>query len=327
MFGRHRDKSGNWDNEYGRGRKGHTAEGDSDVSDINETIDDALGSDPARLQEEAGPMGRAFIAAVDTAVHLQTGTIRSYVNWLRRQNPQASPQEIQDTMAKHFRNTVTGTGAGAGAAAAVPGVGLITGSAAIAGESVLFLDLAAFYTVASAYLRGVDVSDPERRRAIVLTTLMGTKGLAIVDAMVGEDAEALPSKNMLSRFSGPGLAQTNNVLTRVAMRSMNKRMRRAWLGKLLPLGLGAAAGTAANRKLANTLLGNVQASLGPVPARFAQPLPAVADAEEEASTAGDADGAKLSLNPREFAAWILKLFSRGGDDAGSRGAASSSKRS
>lgn len=272
----------------------------ADEQSAQEVITDVLASDPAQLQREAGPLGRAFINAVDTAVHLQTGTIRAYVHWLRRQNPQASPQQIQELMSKHFRNTATGTGAGVGAAAAVPGIGLVTGAAAIAGESVLFLDLAAFYTVASAYLRGEDIVDPERRRAIVLTTLMGSKGVAVVDALLGENAQAIPNKAMLSRFSGPGLAEANSVLTRIAMRSMNKRMRRAWFGKLLPLGLGAAAGIAANRKMTDIIITNVQGSLGSVPAQLADPLPA-----RDSSESG------LSSNPARFAAWIWGVFGRG----------------
>lgn len=272
----------------------------ADEQSAQEVITDVLASDPAQLQREAGPLGRAFINAVDTAVHLQTGTIRAYVHWLRRQNPQASPQQIQELMSKHFRNTATGTGAGVGAAAAVPGIGLVTGAAAIAAESVLFLDLAAFYTVASAYLRGEDIVDPERRRAIVLTTLMGSKGVAVVDALLGENAQAIPNKTMLSRFSGPGLAEANSILTRIAMRSMNKRMRRAWFGKLLPLGLGAAAGIAANRKMTDIIITNVQGSLGSVPAQFVEPLPA-----RDSSESG------LSSNPARFAAWIWGVFGRG----------------
>lgn len=270
--------------------------------DIRREIDDATKADPAQLEKDAGPLGRAFINAVDKAVHLQTSSIRAYVDWLRRQNPDASPAEIQKTMDKHLKNTVTGTGAGVGATAAVPGIGLVTGAAAVAGESVLFLDLAAFYAVASAYLRGVDVDDPERRRAIVLTLLMGSKGIAIVDAILGDDATTIPGKSTLAKFSGPTLTQTNNVLERMAMRSLNKQMRRAWLGKLMPLGIGAIAGTTANRKLADGVIENVHDALGAVPAGFATPLP---DKEEQDI---DDDAKGLGLNPKEFAAWILHLF-------------------
>lgn len=276
--------------------------------DIRREIDDATKADPAQLEKDAGPLGRAFINAVDKAVHLQTSSIRAYVDWLRRQNPDASPAEIQKTMDKHLKNTVTGTGAGVGATAAVPGIGLVTGAAAVAGESVLFLDLAAFYAVASAYLRGVDVDDPERRRAIVLTLLMGSKGIAIVDAILGDDATTIPGKSTLAKFSGPTLTQTNNVLERMAMRSLNNQMRRAWLGKLMPLGIGAIAGTTANRKLADGVIENEHDALGAVPAGFATPLP---DKEEQDI---DDDAKGLGLNPKEFAAWILHLFKDGQRD-------------
>lgn len=268
---------------------------------VRQEIEEALREDPQQLEKDAGPLGRAFIDAVDKAVQMQTSTIRTYVNWLRRQNPEATPAEIQKLMDKHLKNTVTGTGAGVGAAAAVPGIGLFTGAAAVAGESVLFLDLAAFYAVASAYLRGEDIDDPERRRALVLSLLMGAKGLAIVDAMLGDDAGKIPGKSTLAKFSGPTLSKTNNVLQRIAMRFMRKSLRRAWLGKLMPLGIGAVAGTTANQKLADGVIGNVQSGLGAVPAGFAAPLP------QKDNDGGDDDKA-LSLNPKEFAAWILRQF-------------------
>ena len=266
---------------------------------VRQEIDGALREDPTQLEKDAGPLGRAFIGAVDKAVQLQTSTIRTYVDWLRRQNPDATPAEIQKLMDKHLKNTVTGTGAGVGAAAAVPGIGLFAGAAAVAGESVLFLDLAAFYAVASAYLRGEDIADPERRRTLVLSLLMGTKGLAIVDAMLGDDAGKIPGKSTLAKFSGPTLANTNSVLERIATRSIRKTLRRAWLGKLMPLGIGAIAGTTANRKLADGVIDNVQSGLSAMPAAFASPLP-------EKDT--DEDGKGLSLNPKEFAAWILRQF-------------------
>lgn len=269
-----------------------------DTDNVQELIDDVQGIDYEQLEEDAGPLGRAFINSVDKAVQLQSGAIRGYVNWLRRQNPDASPADIQDKMDKHFRNAVSGTGAGVGAAAAVPGIGLVTGAAAVAGESVLFLDLAAFYTVASSYLRGVDINDPERRRTAVLTVLMGSQGLAIVDAIMGADVKDLASKNTLARFAGPQLAQANSILKRVAMRSFTKRMRNAWIGKMLPLGLGAVAGTVANRKLAAGVIDNVSEALGAAPAEFPEPLPEKASQEE----------ATLSANPKNFVQWVLGLF-------------------
>ena len=136
--------------------------------------------DAKEIEKNANFMGRTFIKGLDRAVRLQSGVIRAYVDHLRRSNPEASPAEIQELMDKHFMYAASGTGAGAGGAAAVPGIGFFTGAAAVAGESLVFVDLAAVYTVGSAYLRGVDISDAERRRAIVLMVLSGSQGAAIV---------------------------------------------------------------------------------------------------------------------------------------------------
>ena len=265
-------------------------------------IEQAKPENLAELKEVSGPIGRAFINAVEKAVQLQTSTIRGYVDWLRRQDEDATPAQVQERMDAHFRNTVSATGAGVGAAAAVPGVGLITGSAAVAGESVLFLDLAAFYTVASAYLRGDDPEDPEQRRSMVLTVLADAEGLAVIDTFVGENATRLPSRSTLNRFAGPGMAEANGMLARSAMKTVRKRMRRAWIGKMLPLGLGAIAGTTANRKLADAIIERVSGSLAPVPENFASPLPPREKDDKE--TAG------LSLDPKSYAAWIRNLFDR-----------------
>lgn len=281
---------------FGRKKKKRDAELEAEINAARE-------ADPRQLEEDAGMLGKAFIGAVDKAVHLQTGTIRTYVNWLRRQDPDASPAEIQKRMDTHLKRVVSGTGAGAGAAAAVPGVGLITGAAAIAGESALFQDLVAFYAVASAYLRGEDISDPERRRQLVLSVLMGAKGVAIVDALVGDDAERVPGRATMAKFSGPTLVETNNVMQKMMMRSLSKQMRRAFLGKMLPLGLGAVAGTAANRKLVDKVIENMQGSLGALPAGFATPLPEKESDEEKEL------GKRLSAKPQEFAAWFKERMS------------------
>lgn len=265
-------------------------------------------TDTAQIEANASALGKGFIKALDRAVRLQSGVISAYVDRLRRANPDASPAEIQAIMDKHFLDAASGTGAGAGGAAAVPGIGFFTGAAAIAGESLVFVDLAAVYTVGSAYLRGVDISDPERRRAIVLMVLSGSQGAAIVDTLIGPDAQKVPSAAMLSKFSGPTLNQANSLLTRQLLKSMKRRLRRMWLGKLMPLGIGAVAGTMANRALAKKVIEGVGPNLGQPPAQFLNELPAKSEVEDEFDEA--------AKNPKTRVKAILDIFgrNRGGDD-------------
>lgn len=258
--------------------------------------------DPATIEKNATIWGRSFIRGLDRAVRLQSGVIRAYVDHLRRSNPDASPAEIQAIMDKHFLYAASGTGAGAGGAAAIPGIGFFTGAAAIAGESLVFVDLAAVYTVGSAYLRGIDISDAERRRAIVLMVLSGSQGAAIVDTLIGPNAQKVPSVAMVSKFSGPTLSQANSLLTRQLLKSMKKRLRRMWLGKLMPLGIGAIAGTMANRTLAKKVIDGIGPNLGQPPAEFANELPAKSKEEDEIDAAEKNTKARIKS--------VLEVFSR-----------------
>nr|WP_099092705.1 hypothetical protein [Corynebacterium crudilactis] len=232
-------------------------------------ITDAVHSDPAVLEDNAGMSGKYLIKALDKAVHMQTGAIEGYVSWLRKQHPDRSPAQLQVLIDKHFMRLATGTGAGVGLAAAVPGIGFVTGALAVGAESLVFLDAAAFYTMASAHLRGIDIRHPERRRGLILVVLLGTAGKAIVDAGVGD----LSRKNRvpgvaISRFSIGHLMEINGQLLKFAVKEVNKRFRTAWIGKILPFGIGAVLGTMANRKIAKKTVGNAHDSLGPLPTHF-----------------------------------------------------------
>lgn len=259
-------------------------------SDSSPAVVDALGSDPQALQERAGASGKLLMAALDHAVKMQSSSITGYVNWLRKRNPEATPAEIQRMLDKHFTYLATGSGASAGMAAAVPGIGFVTGAAAVGAESLVFLDAAAFYTMASAYLRGADISDGEHRKALILVVMLGSAGTAIVDAAVGDlnkqnGASTLAS---LSRFGAPKVAEINNKLLRRALKEAQKRFGRAWIGKIMPLGIGAVVGTVANRKLAQRTLSKTRESLGPVPAEFPAALPALEEISDEARPEADA---------------------------------------
>ncbi|WP_151549095.1 MULTISPECIES: hypothetical protein [Corynebacterium] len=246
-------------------------------------ITDALGSDPETLHERTGASGKLLIKALNHVVKMQASSITSYVNWLRKRNPEASPADIQKILDQHITYLATGSGASAGMAAAVPGIGFITGAAAVGAESLVFLDAAAFYTMASAYLRGADISDPQRREALILVVIMGSSGTALVDAAVGDLGVEGGSSTIstLSRFSGPSMSKINNRLLKQALKQTNKRLRAAWIGKVMPLGIGAVIGTVANRKLAKKLIGNTYDSLGSAPTEFPSLLPALEEIKDE----------------------------------------------
>ena len=152
----------------------------------NRIVLDAISSDPKALHDQAGTTGRMLITALDKAVAVQTSVVEKYIDHLREKNPNASTADLQHMLDNHFMYLATGTGASVGLTSALPGIGLMTGLAAVSTESMVFVDAAAFYTIASAHLRGVDIRDSERRRALILVTLIGSAGTALVDAAIGD---------------------------------------------------------------------------------------------------------------------------------------------
>ncbi|MGZ7496382.1 hypothetical protein ACXM2N_04695 [Corynebacterium sp. ZY180755] len=225
--------------------------------------------DPKVLAEESGPVGKVLIAAVEKAASMQAGLVESYVDWLRSKNPEATPAQLQEILDKHFTRLVTGTGGAAGSAAAIPGIGFITGALAIGTESLVFIDAAAVYALASAKIRGANIQDPARREALVMMSLSGASGSAVVDAVVGGGSPMA----MISRMSVKNVGEVNNRLFRMAAKRIGKTVRKSFLGKLMPLGIGAVLGSIANRKIAARMIARTNEALDALPASFDTPAP------------------------------------------------------
>ncbi|MDO5731653.1 hypothetical protein [Corynebacterium sphenisci] len=238
-----------------------------------EELTDTLGSDPAALERHAGMSGKLLIKSLDTAMSWQTDMIAGYVRRLRARHPEETPARIQDRIDAQFLALVTGSGGAAGGAAVVPGIGFVTGLGAIAVESLAFLEAAAWHTLASARLRGIDIDAAERRRSLILVSILGSSGTALVAATIGEDGlrnrvARDSTATLLTRMGLPQLGGLNKQLLKMARRRLSKSARFAVLGKLMPMGVGAVVGATANRRLGRTLIDRARASLGPLPADF-----------------------------------------------------------
>ena len=114
--------------------------------------------------DESNRITQGFLGAIDKIISVQSSVIINYVEGVKKRNPDASPAQLQALIDKHFMNIITGTGAAAGASAAIPGIGLVTGAATIGAESLVFLEAAAWYILASAHLRGDDIRDKEHHQ-------------------------------------------------------------------------------------------------------------------------------------------------------------------
>lgn len=270
------------------------------------SVTDAVGSDPVALERDAGMVGKLLIRTLDNAMSWQTSAISAYVRSLRKKSPKDTPAQIQQRIDKHLLNIVTGTGGAAGGAAVIPGVGFVTGTLAVAGESLLFLEAAAWHALASAELRGIDISERERRRSLILVSLTGARGTALVATTMGDSSLAAIRRNNASTNAGtmintlgvPQLGGMNKLLFKEAQKRLMKSGRAALLGKIMPMGIGVVVGSVANRKLGKMLIENTRTSLGPLPHNWTE-FDAVADAHDKTDNVESARNSTISADAKK----------------------------
>ncbi|KZO58774.1 YbdD/YjiX family protein [Dietzia cinnamea] len=219
---------------------------------------------PDRVPAEAsGPAAGVVTAALRRAIRGQAGAARAYVRQLRRAHPDESPARIRERLDSRFLTAVTASGAAVGAAAAVPGIGTVVAIGAVGAESLVFLEAAAFYTMAVAEVHGIDVREGEHEELLVMTVMLGASGTAILANAVGPSggAGSLASRSL----HVPGLKEINRrMLSRFARKFAVKRAGLA-VGKLAPAGLGAAVGGWGNRRLGRTVVETADATFGASP--------------------------------------------------------------
>lgn len=221
-----------------------------------------------------GAVEKAVIEALDHGSRLQAPAVAKYVARLRRAHPEETPAQIIDRLERQYLLAVTGSGSAVGASAAVPGVGTIAALAAVSAETTFFMEASALFTLAVAAVHGIRPEDAPRRRAMVLSVVLGDSGMEIVQKTVGSSA-----KNWGTVFANkvPGLSGMNDSLVkRFIVRFLTKRAA-LMAGKVVPAGIGAVIGGVGNRALGKSTINNARKAFGPPPHHFADDM--VVDAE------------------------------------------------
>lgn len=212
-----------------------------------------------RTEYPTGPIAGRFFSSVNRAATVQEPAVRAYVKKVQEKHNAKTLEDKQKVLDNHFRNLATGSGLGTGGLAAMPGIGTLLSLGGIAGESVVLLEACGFYALASAELHGIDISNEERRRAVILTAVSGASGNELVQALTQDGAlGSVKSLRGLKNASGKELVTINSTLGRLAFRQMRKRFGGAMLQKVLPFGLGAVLGARANRKIADAMIEQVR---------------------------------------------------------------------
>ena len=209
---------------------------------------------------------RVLDAALDRAMRIERPLVLGYLDRMRARSPHATPAQLVQQLEKHYRGAAMAIGAASGGAATVPGIGTAASVAAGGAEVAAFVSATAMYVLALAELHSVPVSDPEVRRALVLSALVGSAGEA---ALADVEKGGVTWAHVINRPDQKGrIAGINSRLAHLVLTRFGARQGALLFGRALPLGVGAGIGAAGNAALAKGAITAARRAFGPPPAHF-----------------------------------------------------------
>ncbi len=224
---------------------------------------------------------RALAQVIERSYRIQGPAAEAYVGRLRDAGRGAGPAQVVAKLEKRYVAMVTASGMAVGAAATIPGVGTLSALSAAAAETVAFLEATAFYVLALAVVYGIPADHRERRRALVLSVLVGDNSKRAVADLVGP-----------GRTSGAWAAEGLSALPLSSMSLLNSRLLKTWVkrytlrrgalmfGKMLPIGIGVVIGAIGNYFAGKRIARNARHAFGPPPARWPRTLHLVPPIQE-----------------------------------------------
>ncbi|MDO5729627.1 MAG: hypothetical protein Q4P71_08400 [Actinomycetaceae bacterium] len=214
---------------------------------------------------------RSVSDVIDTMIDIPNESIIRKVNELRKEHPHATPADLERIVTKQFRRLASGTSGAAGATAAFPGLGTIAGLGVSSAQLVGFVTQAGYYVLTLAHIHGIPIDDIDKRRLLVLTSLMGEQGAEIASSQFGfSTLTAL--KGYASDVQRQTIKRVNTALAKQASKQATRRGITATFGRVMPFGIGAALGWVIGRSMAGNVIDGVTNALGPAPTEFAYPV-------------------------------------------------------
>ena len=232
-------------------------------------------------------------AALAKAVTIPSSTIHAHVSSLRRRNPEATPEQLVRLLEKEYLLVVQSTGGAVGATAAAPAVGTGVALALTASDIATFFGASAAFALAVASVHGIEVEDADRRRALLLTTILGDSGAKIVTD--GAELTSISvARSLLTRMPMATVRKVNTTMTRRFVRTQVTKQTGLAFGRIIPFGIGLVIGVAGARALGKNVIEGARQAFGPPPLAFPRVIevagpddtPVVLPAEEQKRLTG-----------------------------------------
>lgn len=193
----------------------------------------------------SAPEPSRALALLDKALLLQAPLAERHIARLKRNHPDESPRQIVRRLNAELRAATISAGVGVGAAAAAPGVGTGVALAMSGTEMVAFLNATVLYILARSEVQDIKIEDIERRRTLVMAIMLGDAGAKGV-GKVAERTGQHWARQVVRNIPMARIDAINKVLGRHFVTKYGTKQGIVVLGKVVPFGIGAVIGGAAN---------------------------------------------------------------------------------
>lgn len=204
-----------------------------------------LGESALKQAEKLNPTA-AFEQAFGPAKFLA----HKCVEVIYEENPEISKADAIAELERGLWQQTAATGAAVGAAATLPGVGTVTALGGAVADSVSFLALSCAHVYGVLKVMEIELPDEEHERALVMSILLGGSDAKVVKDVAGQEW----GRFLLEKKSVEVMKQVNFLLARHFALRFGTRYGAFTLGKVVPMGVGAALGGGANYLLARSVI-------------------------------------------------------------------------
>src|SRR5690606_19939020 len=162
------------------------------------------------------------------------------------------------------------SGASIGATAVVPAIGTGITLTLSAAETLGFVEATALFAQSVAEVHGIAVTDPDRARALVMALMLGKEGKDLV-TQFGLQASGRSTRSaywgeiVTSSLPRATVGPIVDRLKSSFIRSFAKKSGASFLGKALPVGVGAASGGVGNHVLGRRVVASSGSAFGAAP--------------------------------------------------------------
>lgn len=217
-----------------------------------------MSKNPARYENAVA----ASLGVLEKAISIQAPLTAAHIDRIRRKRPDASPQEIVHRLNAEFRSATILAGAGVGAAAAAPGVGTSAALLLSGAEGLAFINATVLYILARGDIQGIAIEDVERRRMLILAVMLGDAGATGV-SKVAERTGQHWAKQVVTAIPYEKVLAINKFLGKNFVTKYGTKQGIVVLGRVIPFGIGAVIGGAANGLFSQGIISASDRAFGP----------------------------------------------------------------